>query len=492
MAVSTVRPLPWAVALFLWLCLAVVDAQIYSFDNEPIPGGKTLHTLYAVYVYSKEDSPTGISVDPYVKFTGVSLKEEPGTTASDRLKSYEGVQTGLLWIPTFWNDLDLTRLCSTSADVTQGRAKHANQLMLFQDKNATAGVGRTAYAYTVKYGTPQDIQYPITETGAYILMISNCDDLNDGVMSGSVVVRNSYGFLPGSEFHKMPFYGLLFFIYAALATMWVALCLKWRSQLFHIHYCVAVIIAMGLVEAGLWWSFYKDWNVTGVLGKPFFAVAIFSSVVKATFSYMLVLVASLGWGVTRPHLERSTILKVQALTVTYIIMDSIQECVLAFQRSHLLSLTFALLCMLPVAVLNGIIFYWIFSALSSLMTTLRENKQQDKLQLFERLWWVLTMALVCSCTVLVVQLIDLSRDFNIRWKYQWVFEDGVKHVVFLFVFVAMMYLWKPNANSQRYAYSQQIEGEDVGEDYDDSSFRGGPQKGQVTPTKLGNDAIVGV
>ena len=40
-----------------------------------------------------------------------------------------------------------------------------------------------------------------------------------------------------------------------------------------------------------------------------FVLAILATVVKSIFSYMLVLVASLGWGVTRPYLDQPTILK---------------------------------------------------------------------------------------------------------------------------------------------------------------------------------------
>ena len=106
---------------------------------------------------------------------------------------------------------------------------------------------------------------------------------------------------------------------------------------------------------------------------------------------MLVLVASLGWGVTRPYLDQPTILKawcllmlqhsvdlnglaaleVQALSCFYIVLDFIRESALSFRcmkkashdcrviairigglpwirHSHSLSIAFVLLCLLPV------------------------------------------------------------------------------------------------------------------------------------------------
>merc|ERR1740129_2664742 len=99
------------------------------------------------------------------------------------------------------------------------------------------------------------------------------------------------------------------FLYAVLALVWMGLSLKQWRQIFHIQYCIAVVILLGLVEAFLWWIFFNDWNQSGLRGRFLFIMAILSSVVKSIFSYMLVLVASLGWGVTRPFLDRRTILK---------------------------------------------------------------------------------------------------------------------------------------------------------------------------------------
>jgi len=105
-------------------------------------------------------------------------------------------------------------------------------------------------------------------------------------------------------------------------------------------------------------------------------------------------------------------------------------------------------------------FYWIFTALSSLMETLRERRQAEKLLLFERLWKILVCALAIASLTLLFQIFDLSRSISIRWHYQWFFADGVSHILFLLVLAGMMYLWAPHTNSQRYAYSHAADDED--------------------------------
>merc|ERR1711971_298644 len=103
-----------------------------------------------------------------------------------------------------------------------------------------------------------------------------------------------------------------------------------------------------------------------------------------------------GWGVTRPYLDRQVILKMQVVSILYIVLDFIRESVLSFRHSHSLSLLFVLLCLLPVSLLNGGIFYWVFIALSSLMETLRERRQFEKLALFQQLWKILILALAVA------------------------------------------------------------------------------------------------
>merc|ERR1711963_310989 len=94
------------------------------------------------------------------------------------------------------------------------------------------------------------------------------------------------------------------------------------------------------------------------------------------------------------------------------------------------------------------------------METLRERRQFEKLLLFQRLWKILIAALAFATFTLLFQIFNLSRSITARWKYQWLVTDGISHILFLFVLASMMYLWAPHKYSQRYAYSQQIDGND--------------------------------
>lgn len=458
------RPLLWLAAAAVQQGCRLASAQIYQFADVAIPANRSLHTLYAFYVYSQEEAPAGSENKPFVKFSHFVASSKAPARSDKSLESYIGVQLSIMRYSDFWNLIDPRKFCSTWDDIPQHRAENPGTLLL-QKPTGMSPEDAHVYIHTIRFPNtsnphPKDIRRDVSKTGVYILVFSNCGDFSDAVVSGTVVVKNAYGFLPGNEYHKMPFYGWLLLVYVGLAVIWMGLSVRWWKELFNIQNCIAFVIAFGLLEAFLWYIFYNDWNHTGVRGKFFFVAAILLTVLKTTFSYILVLVASLGWGVTRPYLDQQVILRIQVLCFFYIVLDFIREAVLSFRHSHSLSLAFVLLCLLPVSLLNGAIFYWVFTALSSLMETLKERCQFEKLLLFQRLWKILILALSVATFTLLFQIFNLSRDITARWKYQWLLTDGVSHGLFLFVLAAMMYLWAPHKYSQRYAYSTQISGND--------------------------------
>jgi len=436
------------------------QAQLYQFDKMDVPETKSLHTMYAFYVYSHMEAPDRSLGSPFVKFHSLSAHSTSSTQTDASLEGNVGVQLSILPYTEFWKLINPSKFCSSQADVDSGSAKAPEQLVLAPPDNADG-----VYTHTIRFVSdgndmPKDVEVPVRMTGVYILVFSNCGTFSQATISGSVIVKNAYGFLPGNEYHKMPFYGWLSLCYAVLALIWMGLSLRMWREIFHIQNCIAGVIALGLVEAFLWWLFFNDWNASGNRSKVFFVLAILATVVKSIFSYMLVLVASLGWGVTRPYLDQRTILKIQAISLLYIVLDFIRETVLSFRHSHTLTMTFVLLCLLPVSLLNGAIFYWIFSALSGLIETLKERRQAEKLILFQRLWKLLVVAMGLASLTLIWQIFDLSRSITIRWHYQWLFADGFSHLLFLLVLLVMMFLWAPRANSQRYAYSQASDDKD--------------------------------
>ena len=123
-------------------------------------------------------------------------------------------------------------------------------------------------------GPVEDTKRILRETGVYILMFSNCQGSNPPVaVTGRVSVKNPYGYLPGTEYYKLPFYGWLSVLYTVLAFVWLGLSVKWWREALSLHACIAGVIFLGLMECFFFFVFFSDWNSDGVTCKsPFWCV----------------------------------------------------------------------------------------------------------------------------------------------------------------------------------------------------------------------------
>jgi len=440
-----------------------------------MPEARTMHFVYTFYVYGREDAPekNDDGTGPWVQFMQVKMHSTSPTVKDADLAGYDGVQLALLKYRDFWGLIDRTYFCCTDEDVGKQCEKKGELYV----KTKAANQPYTAvgiYNFTVPFGdarrskkpNPKERIVPVQDeavTGIYVLAISNCGDVEAGTLHGTVSVKNPYGFLPGNEYHKLPFYGWMSMVYMFLAVVWMLLTLRWWRETVAIQNCITVTILLGLLECFFWWNHYNDWNEDGLRSHFLYVLALLSSVVKNIFSYMLVLVASLGWGVTRPFLDPSIMRKIQLITILYIVLDVIKEVVLDVRHSHDLPIPFVLFCLLPVSLLNGVIFYWVFAALSNLIESLQDRRQDAKLLVFRRLWGILVMSLSIATLTLLYHVFHMSgRDSLSEWKDEWLYSDGISHLLFLAVLAAIMYLWAPHKHSQRYAYNavDKEEGED--------------------------------
>lgn len=302
--------------------------------------------------------------------------------------------------------------------------------------------------------------FEIDASARYVFVVASCSNAKVANVTGKLEVKHSYGYLPGLDYPKLKLYAVLGVLYTVLLVAWLLLMLRWWSQLFRMQFCMAAVLVLGLVEAAASYWFLADYNAMGLRKAPLLILAITTSICKSFFSYMLVLVAALGWGITRPTLDQCVVYKIWVLSFTYIVLEVIWEIAQNFRHERVVPVSLLLLCLFPISILNGLIFYWIFMALSNLMDDLEANKQTHKLKLFNKLWFLLVTIMAVAGLALAYQIYTISGQTHseqvMTWANQWVFSDGVSHGLFLFGLAVMMFLWAPSRNSMSYAYSEQI------------------------------------
>eukprot|EP00930_Biecheleria_cincta_P099186 TRINITY_DN90828_c0_g1_i1.p1 TRINITY_DN90828_c0_g1~~TRINITY_DN90828_c0_g1_i1.p1 ORF type:complete len:509 (+),score=100.34 TRINITY_DN90828_c0_g1_i1:71-1597(+) len=451
----------WKNVLLLCSTLVLVQAQIYKFESATVAESKSLIMNYVYFAYSMDEASDKSQGEPKIIFKNLKVTSSASDRPDSTLKDYEGIQLSVMRYEDFWAQVKPERMCSTQEDIAAGLAKNLDHLIINRP-SGTSFDEVHVYRHQMRFGASVDQEKTVTKSGVYILVMSNCGVFDRAMISGSVILKNPHGYLPANEFVKLKFFLGLGGFYLVLLVIWSLLCCIWKDELLGFHKCILAVIVIGLLESALCYVFLMDWNSNGIRTQSLFGVAVLLSVLRTTTSYMMVLVACLGWGVTRAELDSSITCRIVLLSFSYIVLNFIREIVISFRHTHSLPMYFVMLCLLPVSLMNGGIFYWVFSALASLIENLQSTGQTEKLSVFQKLWWILICAIVFACATLLVQLFLFSKNAAHYWREQWLVTDLAPHAVFAFVLVAIMILWKPAEGSQRLAYSVQIGGDEEG------------------------------
>jgi hypothetical protein len=75
---------------------------------------------------------------------------------------------------------------------------------------------------------------------------------------------------------------------------------------------------------------------------------------------------------------------------------------------------------------------------------------------------VLSFALIVLVGGVVCDMVFLqNQQTHEIWAKIWVFDEGMPNLIYAFILSSIMYLWMPNENFARYAFSQQINYDDA-------------------------------
>ncbi|PWZ37229.1 Transmembrane protein 87A [Zea mays] len=130
---------------------------------------------------------------------------------------------------------------------------------------------------------------------------------------------------------------------------------------------------------------------------------------------------------------------------------------------HSSSLMRRLFLVLPLAVLNAVFVYWIFSSLSKTLNKLKAKRMTTKLEMYRMLNNALIIAVAVSLSWITFEVQFKSTDeYNERWRATWVIPTVCQLILFSLLY-AVCLMWAPSQSAARYAY---LDDEDEGEDSD--------------------------
>lgn len=310
-------------------------------------------------------------------------------------------------------------------------------------------------------------RFEVPEKGFYYLVVSFCSETPSEVhISGRTRWINPYGFLPGEVYGYLPFYTYMSFLYLAVGLVFAVASYRHFTELFALQYCMTVVLACALIETYLRELDFYTLNKDGVRSKPVLLAGIFFLVAKKLLSRLLVLVVSMGWGVLKPTLG-DDVNRITLLGAAYFVFAYIHLTVENLNHSKTTFTMGAYILVLPVIAADVAFFLWTFTSLNGIMRSLEARNQETKLTLYRALRRILVGCGVVAVTWSVVFWYCIFTGWTTtHWEISYRLE-AFWDVFYFFLLLAIIWLWKPSQNGNRYAYNRVKVHEDDDEAYGD-------------------------
>ena len=312
-------------------------------------------------------------------------------------------------------------------------------------------------AVTVGENSP-GINYRVRNTGYYCV---GTYGLYGEDYKGVVEFRNAFGELPAAQIPKLPFYAAITMVYAFLAMGWGALYFLHRRDVLPVQNYITAILAFLVVEMFMTWLFYDYQNRHGLNtgAKVLLVVVSILSAGRNSFSFFLLLIVCMGYGVVRESLGK-TMIYVRWLAITHFVFGVLYA-VASLSVTPENAGPIVLLVVLPLAATLTAFYIWTLNALNTTTRDLVARKQTIKASMYRKLWYcILTSILVIFAFFFVNSWIfagQSDEDFvPNHWKSRWFILDGWLNLVYFFDVGFIAYVWRPTPNNRRFAMSDEV------------------------------------
>ncbi|XP_034408274.1 transmembrane protein 87A isoform X2 [Cyclopterus lumpus] len=294
--------------------------------------------------------------------------------------------------------------------------------------------------------------------GPYLLVVKIVSSKQDANwnLTVDVVMKGSHGYISITEWPLMIFYMVMCIVYIFYALLWFIWAACYWKDLLRIQFWIAGVIFLGMVEKAVFCAEYENTNAVGSASPGLLIFAELVSALKRILARLLVIIVSLGYGIVKPRLGQ-VMHRVVGLGILYFAFASI-EGVLRITGAKDSDL--ALLANIPLALLDSSLCWWIFVSLAQTIKTLKLRKNPVKLSLYRHFTNTLIFAVIAS----IIFMGWIAKKFRFTdcqsdWSELWV-EDAFWRFLFSVILFVIMFLWRPSANNQRYAFTPLIDDSD--------------------------------
>lgn len=303
-----------------------------------------------------------------------------------------------------------------------------------------------------------DVVARTQKDGFHIFIVSIKTEKTDASwdLNVSLSMVGPHGYISASDWPLMIFYMVMCIVYILYGVLWLMWSACYWKDILRIQFWIAAVIFLGMLEKAVFYSEYQNINSTGLSTQGLLIFAELISAVKRTLARLLVIIVSLGYGIVKPRLG-TVMHRVIGLGLLYLIFAAIEGVmrVIGANDSDLV-----LLASLPLSLLDSGLCWWIFISLAQTMKTLRLRKNTVKFSLYRHFTNTLIFAVLAS----IVFMVWTTKNFRMAkcqsdWMELWV-DDAFWSFLFSLILIVIMFLWRPSANNQRYAFMPLIDDSD--------------------------------
>lgn len=304
-------------------------------------------------------------------------------------------------------------------------------------------------------------KYSIKNTGYYC--VATFAKAEDAKYRAEANFRNSFGQIAASEFPKLTLYGALAIAYAVSMAYYGFNFWKHKHEILPLQKYFLFFFLFLTIETVFVWGFYDLENRKGESDAGVKVYLSFTSILsgfKVSFSFFLLLVISLGYGVVYPKLDRKLMFRCQIFTAVHLVFV-VFYIVTNYLSSPETQSLLAGIPAIPVAITTAVFYALVLSSLSKTTALLHSQRQMIKLKMYKNLFRIIFLSLLVLVLGIIVSsfiFIGMSTTELIEqhWKSRFFFLDFWPSLVYFVIFNLIAFIWRPTDTSYMLAASQQL------------------------------------
>ncbi|KAL8219922.1 UNVERIFIED_CONTAM: hypothetical protein K2H54_036271 [Gekko kuhli] len=267
-------------------------------------------------------------------------------------------------------------------------------------------------------------------------------------------------YISASEWPLMVFYMVMCIVYVFYGVLWLVLLACYWRDILRIQFWIGGVIFLGMLEKAVFYAEFQSIQNHGVSVQGAVIFAEILCAVKRMLARVLVIIASLGYGIVKPRLG-ALLNRVVGVGLMYLLF-SIIEGVLRVKSAQD---DLVLLAAIPLAMLDSAL-----CCLVQTMKLLKLRRNLVKLSLYRHFTNTLIFAVIAS----IIFIIWTTKTFRLAtcqsdWRELWI-DDAFWRFLFSIILLVIMFLWRPSANNQRYAFMPLVDEGSEPEDEEDEQM----------------------